>query len=183
MYDIKVLSKAKGSLTLEEADTLKQSVLSYISETFHAYDQFYVDGSVEPESGKAAAAFILHREYNKFSDAFRVTDYVSSTQAELAAIHQSLICIESNPSAQTQYVIHCDSQPAIQGLQRAKIDPLDKQVKVIINLAEKLVTSKGIQVTLHWIPSHIGIPGDEEVHTLAKLGLKKHMLTFPYLPH
>ena len=173
VYDIKVLSKAKGSLTSEEADTLKQSVLSYISETFHAYDQFYVDGSVEPESGKAAAAYILHRKDNKISDAFRVSDHVSSTQAELAAIHQSLICIESNPSAQTQYVIHCDSQPAIQGLQRTKIDPLDKQVKVIIDLAEKLVTSKGIQVTLHWIPSHIGIPGNEEVDTLAKLGLKR----------
>ena len=76
VYDIKVLSKAKGSLTIEEADTLKQSVVSYISETFHAYGQFYVDGSVEPESGKAAAAYILHRKDNKIYDAFRVSDHV-----------------------------------------------------------------------------------------------------------
>ncbi len=173
VYDIKGLSKAKGCLSLEESDILKQSILSYISETFHAYDQFYVDGSVDPESGRAVAAYILHQEYNKISDTFRVTDYVSSTQAELAAIHQSLLYIESNPTAQTQYVIHCDSQPAIQALKRTKIDPLDKQVKVIIDLAEKLMAVEGIQVTLHWIPSHIGIPGNEEVDTLVKLGLKK----------
>ena len=92
--------------------------MDYIIDQFHDHDQFYVDGPVDPDTGRSAAAFILHSQGAQTHQALRVSDFVSSTQAELAAIHESLRHIEAHRPTQTKFVIHCDSHPAIQSLQK-----------------------------------------------------------------
>jgi hypothetical protein len=126
VFDIQLPSKAKASLNPQEVRNLREGITGYIVDTYQHHDEFYVDGSVDPETGKSAAAFIYHSGGTKTAQAFCVSDFVSSTQAELAAIHQSLVHIESNPSTQIRFMIHCDSQPAIQSLQHKLRDPLDK---------------------------------------------------------
>ena len=120
---------------------------------------------MEPETGRSAADFVLHRPGGTFQQARRVSDFVSSTQAELAAIHQSLDHFQSNRCPHSSVVIHCDSHAAIQSLQRKKRDPLDQQACDILDLAHALKAMHEIIFILHWVPSHIAIPGTEQVDT------------------
>ena len=39
-----------------------------------------------------------------------------------------------------------------------------------MNKADKLMTSYNIEVSLQWIPGHVGLPGNERADKLAKLG-------------
>jgi len=119
-FDIQLPHKAKNSLTPQETEELKESVITRIAEKYDGHYQVYVDGSVDPETGRSASAFVLHGPGGTFQQAKRVSDFVSSTQAELAAIHQSLEHFQTNPCPLTSVVIHCDSHAAIQSLQRKK---------------------------------------------------------------
>ena len=56
--------------------------------------QFYVDGSVYPDTGRCAPAFISECMDGETKYAVRVSNLVSSTQAELAARHQSLLHLQ-----------------------------------------------------------------------------------------
>ena len=170
-FDIQLPHKAKNSLTPQETEELKESVITRIAEKYDGHYQVYVDGSVDPETGRSSSAFVLHGPGGTFQQAKRVSDFVSSTQAELAAIHQSLEHFQTNPCPLTSVVIHCDSHAAIQSLQRKKRDPLDQQASDILDLAHALKAMHEIIFILHWVPSHIGIPGNEQVDTLVKQAL------------
>ena len=181
-FDIHLPTKAKHRLTPQETLELKESVLTRITEKYGGHYQFYVDGSVDSETGRSAAAFILHKPEGLLHHATRVSDFVSSTQAELAAIHQSLLHLQSNPCPQTSVVIHCDSHASIQSLQRKKRDPLDCQASDILDLAQALKAMHSISFTLHWVPSHIGIPGNEQVDLLVKQALIHPDVNVPLPP-
>jgi hypothetical protein len=89
----------------------------------------------------------------------------------LAAINQTLLHLQENPTPHSSIVVHCDSHAAIQSLQATKKDPTDQQSSDILDLAQKLKATQNLSLTLHWIPSHIGIPGNEQVDALVKQAL------------
>ena len=100
-----------------------------------------------------------------------MSDLVSSTQAELAAIQQSLLYLQENPAPYSSIVIHCDSEAAIKSLKVHKAYPFDQQAREILDLAQELMANHNISFTLHWVPSHIVIPGNEQVYALVKWAL------------
>ena len=100
----------------------------------------------------------------------------------MAAIHQSLLHLQSNPCPHTSVGIHCDSHASIQSLQRKKRDPLDCQANDILDLAQALKAMHSISFTLHWVPSHIGIPGNEQVDLLVKQALIHPDVNVPLPP-
>lgn len=169
--DIKLPTKSKSDMTNLEIAELRQSVMTYIESQFKNHFHIYVDGSVNKDTGRAASAFIAHNDINPYSKVVRVSDKVSSTQAELTAIEEALAYIKLAPSLYSHVVIHCDSHSAITSLLKSKLDPLESQVYQVLKLAQNITKDHHITLTLHWIPSHIGIPGNEEVDKLVKQGL------------
>ena len=170
-FDIQLPHKAKHRLCPDEVRSLKETVLTRIHCKYGNHHQFYVDGSVDLDTGRCASAFISECRNGKTQHAVRVSNLVSSTQAELAAINQTLLHLQENPTPHSSIVVHCDSHAAIQSLQATKKDPTDQQSSDILDLAQKLQATQNLSFTLHWIPSHIGIPGNERVDALVKQAL------------
>ena len=86
-------------------------------------------------------------------------------QTELAAIREALKYSISN--GQGDITIHTDCKSALQALQQAKI----KDNKTLIHDIKYLLRqhhNTNRQVHINWIPSHIGIPGNEKADELAK---------------
>jgi len=63
--------------------------------------------------------------------------------------------------------IFSDSQTAILRILNDELGPGQALAKEIIRTAEKL-SSKGVQIFIRWVPSHINIQGNEEADSLAK---------------
>ncbi|XP_077507959.1 uncharacterized protein LOC144119128 [Amblyomma americanum] len=78
----------------------------------------------------------------------------TSSAAELAGLHLAADLIATIPPGSV--VVLCDSWPALQLLSR----PLD-------NVATTLEDA-GHQISLHWVPGHSGIEGNDLADTLAK---------------
>jgi ribonuclease HI len=63
--------------------------------------------------------------------------------------------------------IFTDNQASIQSMQRPKHQSGQYILQHNITLLDTLRKS-GVSVELHWIPAHIGVPGNEKVDQLAK---------------
>uniref|UniRef100_A0A0N7Z9R3 RNase H type-1 domain-containing protein n=1 Tax=Scylla olivacea TaxID=85551 RepID=A0A0N7Z9R3_SCYOL len=94
----------------------------------------------------------------------RTTDFSSSTQTELAAIVMAL---------EHAYTYHCrnvliatDSMTAIAAINKQDGENIT-QTRAIWKTA-RAIHNAGRSVTLAWIPSHVGISGNEEADALAK---------------
>ena len=85
-------------------------------------------------------------------------------QTELIAIIMSLQYLNTNPDW-SSIVIHTDSLSALQALQNH--ESKNELVISCYNIA-KIIKEKGKHITLHYIPSHIGLIGNEEADKAAK---------------
>jgi ribonuclease HI len=64
-------------------------------------------------------------------------------------------------------IVFSDSQAALKRIRTDKIGPGQTLAKEIIAQATKLVESD-IRIILRWVPSHIGIKGNEKADIIAK---------------
>ena len=153
------LPKAKEDCSLEE---LKQAALSAITRTeTQGCTVYYTDGTVDPITNTTGAAVFSSR----FTGCWRTTDSASTMQTELTALKQALahsIRHEEGPA-----VIHTDCKSAVQALQKIKIKENKALIKDIHILLYQHKTANR-QVTINWIPSHIGISGNDKADGLAK---------------
>ena len=122
---------------------------------------YYTDGSVNKD-GKCGYAFVAPHT----TKSFRASDGCSTVQTELAAIREAIRDAKSKPD--TNIVIHTDSQGAIDNLRKPHRDniALNKDIQTDIQNSNK-------NFTINWIPSHIGIPGNEDADAAAKAGTAK----------
>ena len=126
----------------------------------------YTDGSKDGE--KVASAAILDGE----SYQFRLPNNSSIFSAELKAIDLALNHIEQD--AYWRYIIFTDSLSAMQALEGEKTDnPL-----VVILLKKLSRLCKKADIVFCWLPSHIGINGNEEGDKAAKDALSLEILPF-----
>ena len=126
----------------------------------------YTDGTVDPETQTAGSA--VHS--TNYTACWRTSNNASTMQTELIAIAEALRYTATNEDRPV--VIHCDSLSALQALQQTKI----KQNRNLISNIHLLINQHKAQhrsITINWIPSHIGIPGNEKADELAKQS--KHM--------
>ncbi|UYV81132.1 hypothetical protein LAZ67_20000127 [Cordylochernes scorpioides] len=108
----------------------------------------------------------------------RNPDFCSVFRSELIAIYEALKSIR-NTNYQDIWIL-TDSRSAIQHLSHTG-ELRDKISRNIIGYLQKL--SKTSKIHLQWIPSHVGIEGNEAADVLAKKGTKeplpqKNKLTF-----
>ena len=143
-------------------EALKAAALLAIEQTeTQGCHPYYTDGTVDPDTSTTGAAVIAA----DFSACWRTSDTCSTMQTELVAIAKALQHSLDNHSSAV--VIHTDCKSAMQVLQQNQIK---ENQKLISNVKSLLYQHKqeNRKVTLNWIPSHIGIPGNEKVDTLAK---------------
>jgi len=175
-FNISPLPKPKESYSPAELITLRGQISNNIETLYEKENHVYVDGSVDMESGRAASAYIFKKGGNPEMETFRINDWVSSTQAELGAIFKVLENILTS-KVNCGIVIFCDSMSALQTLQSqpSTLDPLTYD---IVRLALYLTVNRKISISMHWIPSHIGLEYNEKVDDWAKQGTLKDTIDF-----
>lgn len=178
-FQILNLKKPKQSMTPEEKISTKESVMLLIDSLYANHTQFFVDGSKDPESGRAGAGIYGESQECPLSLSHRLSDGISSTQAELAAISILLSHLVENPPPTTNFVIFCDSQPAIMAIKSYKFDPLEAELHHIFEQIKIMKARPQFALTFHWIPSHIGIEGNEKADVLANQGALIPLVTHP----
>nr|XP_037275972.1 uncharacterized protein LOC119168681 [Rhipicephalus microplus] len=121
----------------------------------------YVDGSVL-EDGSAAAACIAASTCAVRKR--RLPTIVSSMVAEKAAINLAADLLQDIETVRSAAIV-CDSRVALDSISREHEGTLLAQ-----RLALKLhaVQQLGCELSLHWVPSHVGIPGNEYADRAAK---------------
>ena len=153
------LPRAKENCTIAE---LRAAATTAIDEAVNQNcTVYYTDGTVDPDSNTAGAAVFS----NNYTSCWRVTDNASTMQTELAAIRETLKHTISND--QGNFTIHTDCKSALQAIQQHKI----KDNKTLITDIKHLLRQHHLTnriVHINWIPSHIGIPGNEKADELAK---------------
>jgi ribonuclease HI len=97
----------------------------------------------------------------------KLSDNCSSTQAEIMAITYALKEVFENSETKKLAII-TDSQAAMQAI--ANYYPhTNKQIIKYAHQALIRLNDRYTQVIFIWVPSHIGIPGNEKVDSLAAL--------------
>ncbi|XP_068224012.1 uncharacterized protein [Palaemon carinicauda] len=153
------LPRAKENCTIEELRNAATAAMQ-TAETIGA-QIYYTDGTVDPRTQTAGAA--VHS--CNFTACWRTSNNVSTLQTELVAIQQALRYSIENEEGPV--VIHTDSRSSMQALQQDK----NKENKSLIADIKSLLyqhNERNRLVTFNWIPSHIGIPGNEKADELAK---------------
>jgi ribonuclease HI len=97
---------------------------------------------------------------------------VSIFTAELLAISMALQHVNDLPVVPHNIVVLTDSKSGLMALQSDSGSSRDDLIREIGVVIHQLIV-KGVGVTLQWVPSHVGIPGNEVVDRLAKEASKR----------
>ena len=178
------LRRKKDSIQAEARQQGLQSIHEAMNDDTAVY---YTDGSVD-EHGRSGAAFLCTVEdggnlaaastttttTTNTTAAARVTDHSSSTQAELAAIKMAMG--HAHTCHNLNVLINTDSRTAIASL--------CKQHNENINLTHPIITTAkaihgaGRTICINWIPSHVGISGNDNADLLAKQAAQRSSVSF-----
>ena len=134
----------------------------------------FTDGSKSRE-GVGSAAVLLGEANKKVS----MPDITSILTAETYAVKLAIELIHSKRNVTQKLLICSDSLGAIQRLtDRTQQEELTRRVQGLIH--EELSSNR--EVVLMWVPSHVGIPGNEEADKVAKevSSMPKENLLLPY---
>ena len=145
---------------LNTSSEIYKSKFFEICENLQGYYHIYTDGS-KTNDGTAAAA--VSREAVK---SIRITEKASIFTAELIALNLSLDIIWH--SKHNNFIIFSDSLSGLLSIQNRHFDT--GYVQKFIRNYNFLVNS-GKTIRLCWIPSHIGIQGNERADKAAKAAL------------
>ena len=121
---------------------------------------YYTDGSVS--GGRVSAEYT----YLGHPTLLRLSDNASIMQAELTAIHAALMHGLSSPS---RCVVFSDSKSGLQALLQHHPSDTTNILRDIRDVAARMTTPP----ILAWIPSHIGIEGNETADRAARQALMK----------
>ncbi|XP_050709221.1 uncharacterized protein LOC126994012 [Eriocheir sinensis] len=140
---------------------LRQRALSMAQVTEPGSAVYYTDGSVDPVSGRTGAAAIT----GETRLLCRTADHCSTLQTELAALLLALEHAQARP--ELTVVIHTDSRAGLEALQRPRVTDNVGLVTSVLGSLQSLA-AQGKCVRLHWIPSHVGVRGNEAADEAAK---------------
>ncbi|UYV68044.1 hypothetical protein LAZ67_5002897 [Cordylochernes scorpioides] len=161
----------------QNPEYLKQLSLEIINNIPKNAITIYTDGSRD-ELGHTGSGCLIKTTNGIEKMNRRNPDFCSVLRSELIAIYEALKSIR-NTNYQDIWIL-TDSRSAIQHLSHTG-ELRDKVRRNIIGYLQKL--SKTSKIHLQWIPSHVGIEGNEAADVLAKKGTKeplpqKNKLTF-----
>ena len=143
----------------ETSAAIYQQHLNELLDTFKYFKCIYTDGS-KSEDGKVAAAAVSKQTNQAFKH--RLVDHSSIYSAELQAILLALKHIYQ--SKEDNFIILSDSLSALQALKGCK---LDHPFLIEIRKLHTYLLNDNKDVIFIWVPSHIGIRGNEKADLAA----------------
>lgn len=142
---------------------LKQYSLHMINVVYRGWYQLYTDGSKMSEG--IGAAILDPR--SRTGEMYKIESNLHSIMSvELLAISEALSLIRTLNCRKV--VIFTDSRSALQHIARCTSDVRGASVAYEILRKVLFLLENGVSLRLQWIPSHVGIQGNEEVDKLAK---------------
>ena len=167
-------TKAKHNLTQQDTQRIQDTVDRLAQRP--AYTAYYTDGSVNHDTATAACSVVT----TDLTASYRLSDGASTLQTELAAIHKALqFALEAGNS--DHVAIFTDSLAAVKVLQRAHSEDNQHLFTSILLAAERLRLLDRT-VELVWLPSHIGVEGNEMADQAANDGLMLPNVTINVAP-
>ena len=135
-----------------------------LKDKYKDYDRIYTDGSKDDDA-VSSASVPLNKKVKEQSQ--RIPSAASIFTAEANAIDMALDAI--NKINNINCLILTDSLSCLMALKSS-----DTKNPIILKLKLKMhrILSRGVNISLVWIPSHVGIEGNEMADELAKLSLK-----------
>ena len=142
-----------------------------MKDVFRDYDFIYTDGSVSDDKAAAAAVIDNH------SSIEHLPDKSSIFSSELHAVYIALDRVEKADDDERNFIIFSDSKSALQAISGQNWShPL---VLYILERLNWLVQYQEKRILFYWIPSHVGITGNEKADTAAKAGLLRRVTNVP----
>lgn len=143
-----------------------QKMLSLeVIDTYRSHTHIYTDGS-KHEDTAAAAVVIPEVGYRRI---LRLADSSSVYATELTAIRDAIdwIC-QNRTTSRNRFAIFTDSLSAAESVKAQRSDSRPTLMTEVLESINRLGSG---DVTVVWIPSHVGIRGNEEADSAAKEGL------------
>ena len=155
------------NLTKRDSPHILKSEGNILIETqYNNFLKIYTDGSNDPENNSSCAYVIPELRIKK---GYKLPSHISIFMCELTAIFLALTWIEEFKPLNA--VIFIDSLSALQAIS-GSIFKSKAQIIYDIYFLYTSLTRQGIQIILEWIPSHVGILGNELADQEAKKALK-----------
>ena len=151
---------------------LHKNEFKITEDQFSDFQHIYTDGSKCNEL--VACAYVTKNG----TISYRLPDNISIFTAEAKAVERALQYIQVNPVSK-KFIIFTDSLSLIQSIQNANLkNPL---IGTILRNNYKII-EQGKELLFCWVPSHCGIPGNEQADQSAKEALNKSVFPFdiPY---
>lgn len=181
--DIPIYQCEENEVSFKLTKYDKSSTLPHIfNTTFYAeilshyknYSHFYTDGSKHDELAS----------YSVYSDdlgniSHKITDGSSIFTAEVMAIIKALSFIKISPRTDRRYVIFCDSKSVLESINNQ--DTKNPLMVELLDILEGIKSNSIIKFC--WVPSHVGIEGNENADLHAKEALKDNFpdnIKIPY---
>ena len=136
--------------------------LDFIDKETH----IYTDGSKDPGKNTTEAAFVVPVHDIYFS--IKTSPRLSVFTTKLITIEYAIVWTLQNKIPKA--VILTDSLSAMQALQSGQSKTRPDKINMILSLKDKAM-AQNIATEIEWIPSHVGIPGNEVADVTAKLGM------------
>ena len=168
---------AMVNLTLSYAKKDQTDPSTYLSlhnevkDVFRDYDFIYTDGSVSED--KAAAATVI----DNYSSIESLPDKSSIFSAELHALYLALDRVETADDDERNFIIFSDSKFALQAISGQ--DWTHPLVLYILERLNWLVNYQEKRILFYWIPSHVGIKGNQKANAAAKAGPSGRITNVP----
>ena len=164
-WHIKPIQICKGLNYLNKVnynpDVMKTHTLEHMRRKINTTNIF-TDGSKSSEG----VGFAVYSEQDQVSYSLPYTSSIFT--AEVMAILYATLTI--NKSSNSKFTIYTDSRSAIDALDQYEHKcSLVQKTKIMIHKLKE----KGKEVQLCWIPSHIGIRGNEIADSMAKKAITK----------
>ncbi|KAG0716376.1 putative RNA-directed DNA polymerase from transposon BS [Chionoecetes opilio] len=154
-----LLPACKAMCTIRE---LRQHALMAMAQVVERDSRVYfTDCSVDPDSGRTGAAFVT----GGTEMSWRTSYNCSTLQTELVAIQHALK--QALHRREATVVIHTDSWTGLQALQQPHPKDNVRLITTILGSLQSL-GAQGRRVRLNWIPSHVGVRGNEAADVAAK---------------
>jgi ribonuclease HI len=151
-------------------ELIKQIVLNKLSNFDNSFCKVYSDGSKDIQ-GRAGASFCIPSL--KTDRYYRLTDDVSIYTAEMIAIKEALQYVRDHQITKT--LILSDSLSVLQSIETGHSPTRPNTLITVQSVIHDIYKYNGI-VSFMWVPSHVGIAGNERADKLAKLSLSNQQI-------
>lgn len=157
-----------------DQNLLKNDILCELDQKYRNWFKIFTDGS--KSTGASGAAF--YDSYYKRGECYRNTSNVSIMSLELFAISEALTYLKYNVDSHLDIVIYSDSKSALQHITSCVLG--NRGTGIAYDVLRKIedFSESNITVVLQWIPSHIGLSGNEEADRLARAASSDGTETF-----